>query len=389
MKKWVYIALALLCVALIVLGVGYFRAKGNAASLNDAVQQLSATVETRTAELEALNGISAENEALSADLAGKDAELEALSADAAEAAAQLEALNAELAGKDAELEALSADAAEAAAQLEALNAELAEKDAELEALSAELAGKDAKLEALSADVADKTAQLEALSSNLAGKDTEIEALNAGVAGKSSEIETLNADLQGKTTEIETLNADLQGKATEIETLNADLAGKDAEIEALNADVAGKDAQIAALSVPPVWALDADELSRVEEGSFRNTKRFLLALQAEGVPYTVESTEEGDVVSFVRNSKSKDAIHFSYTVRVLFPPENDSARILVPKLIDYSSSGAYCVYLICDEVNSAWHWVKFFTDRSDTTVTAEYDCVLVDAPEAGEYVHLAA
>ena len=92
-----------------------------------------------------------------------------------------------------------------------------------------------------------------------------------------------------------------------------------------------------------------------------------------------------MVHFERDSRSKQGIPFSYQVYVTFPEENDRARICVPKLIDYRSDDSYCIFYNCDIVNNAWPWVKFYTDRSDTTVTAEYDCVLNDSPTAGDSV----
>ena len=270
--------------------------------------------------------------------------------------------------KDQEIEAISAVAAKNAAEIEALNAAAADRTAELEALTAADAEKAAQIETLSADAAEKAAQIETLSADAAEKAAQIETLSADAEKKDARMKDLSDEAAEKAAQIETLTDTAEKQSAEIQTLNAGIAEKDSQIEALSAQLA---------------ALPKEDLSTVAEGRYANTKRFLLRLEENDLPYEVSENGEKDTVIINLRTDSDVGTDLGYTLRVAFSPDNESATFFIWNLVDYNAADTGFVRALCDRLNADWRWVTFYTDQSDNSVNCSCDCALTDSPEAGE------
>ena len=152
MKKASIAIIAVLCVALVALGVFFFQARGEITDLTNLVSERDSTITEKEKAIEALTTETEEKtgqiEELTASNEEKDSTIEGMTADAAEKDAQIEGLNADLAEKDSQIEGLNADLAERDSQIEGLNADLAEKDSQIEGLNADLADRDAAVQEL-------------------------------------------------------------------------------------------------------------------------------------------------------------------------------------------------------------------------------------------------
>jgi len=263
-----------------------------------------------------------------------------------------------------------------------LSSTVESKDQEIEAISAVAAKNAAEIEALNAAAADRTAELEALTAADAEKAAQIETLSAEAAEKAAQIETLSADAEKKDARMKDLSDDAAEKAAQIETLTDTAEKQSAEIQTLNAGIAEKDSQIEALSAQ-LAALPKEDLSTVAEGRYANTKRFLLRLKENDLPYEVSENGEKDTVIINLRTDSDVGTDLGYTLRVAFSPDNESATFFIWNLVDYNAADTGFVRALCDRLNADWRWVTFYTDQSDNSVNCSCDCALTDSPEAGE------
>jgi len=263
-----------------------------------------------------------------------------------------------------------------------LSSTVESKDQEIEAISAVAAKNAAEIEALNAAAADRTAELEALTAADAEKAAQIETLSADAAEKAAQIETLSADAEKKDARMKDLSDDAAEKAAQIETLTDTAEKQSAEIQTLNAGIAEKDSQIEALSAQ-LAALPKEDLSTVTEGRYANTKRFLLRLKENDLPYEVSENGEKDTVIINLRTDSDVGTDLGYTLRVAFSPDNESATFFIWNLVDYNAADTGFVRALCDRLNADWRWVTFYTDQSDNSVNCSCDCALTDSPEAGE------
>ena len=263
-----------------------------------------------------------------------------------------------------------------------LSSTVESKDQEIEAISAVAAKNAAEIEALNAAAADRTAELEALTAADAEKAAQIETLTAADAEKAAQIETLSADAEKKDARMKDLSDEAAEKAAKIETLTDTAEKQSAEIQTLNAGIAEKDSQIEALSAQ-LAALPKEDLSTVAEGRYANTKRFLLRLKENDLPYEVSENGEKDTVIINLRTDSDVGTDLGYTLRVAFSPDNESATFFIWNLVDYNAADTGFVRALCDRLNADWRWVTFYTDQSDNSVNCSCDCALTDSPEAGE------
>ena len=263
-----------------------------------------------------------------------------------------------------------------------LSSTVESKDQEIEAISAVAAKNAAEIEALNAAAADRTAELEALTAADAEKAAQIETLSAEAAEKAAQIETLSADAEKKDARMKDLSDEAAEKAAKIETLTDTAEKQSAEIQTLNAGIAEKDSQIEALSAQ-LAALPKEDLSTIAEGRYANTKRFLLRLKENDLPYEVSENGEKDTVIINLRTDSDVGTDLGYTLRVAFSPDNESATFFIWNLVDYNAADTGFVRALCDRLNADWRWVTFYTDQSDNSVNCSCDCALTDSPEAGE------
>ena len=249
-------------------------------------------------------------------------------------------------------------------------------------LSSTVESKDQEIEAISAVAAKNAAEIEALNAAAADRTAELEALTAAAAEKAAQIETLSADAEKKDARMKDLSDEAAEKAAKIETLTDTAEKQSAEIQTLNAGIAEKDSQIEALSAQ-LAALPKEDLSTVAEGRYANTKRFLLRLKENDLPYEVSENGEKDTVIINLRTDSDVGTDLGYTLRVAFSPDNESATFFIWNLVDYNAADTGFVRALCDRLNADWRWVTFYTDQSDNSVNCSCDCALTDSPEAGE------
>ena len=256
-------------------------------------------------------------------------------------------------------------------------------------LTADAAEKDTQIETLTADVTERDSQIESLTADAAEKDTQIESLTADVTERDSQIESLTADVTERESQIESLTADAAEKDTQIETLTADVADRDSQIESLKAEVAEKDTQIQILSVTSqAQSSEPEDLSSVTQGTFNNTKRLIRVLDREGMRYTVHETAGSggeDVVELSFRNDSREGHEFTYTVKIYLSSDNTVVSYRVWNLIDYASSSADTIPIVCDDLNYRWKWVVFYSDPSDNSVTAAMDFVTGDWSGMGDVI----
>lgn len=187
MKKSFTIAAAVLCIVLVILGISYFRARGEIASLTQQVTKLNS------------------------DVAEKDKEIGAMTDEVEKQSAQIESMNAELADKSAEIEQLTTNNEEKDSAIEGLNADLAERESQIEDLKAGLAESASQIEGLNADVAERDSRIEDLHANVAEKDSQIEGLNADLENKAFEIQGLTEMLAADESTAENLDEVSSGR----------------------------------------------------------------------------------------------------------------------------------------------------------------------------------
>ena len=299
MKKSFYAIIAILLLAVLVLGVVCYRNNESISSLRQEKETLSKTVSDKGEEITALNE----------DIKSKGTEIGKLTADAAELSAQVEALTKAGGEKDTEIGKLTADAAELSAQVEALTKAGEEKDAEI--------GK------LTADAAELSAQVEALTKAVEEKDTEIGKLTGMLADANAARETMT-----------------------------------------------------------MAPSSAEDLSAVSEGTFNTTKRFIAALKAHNIHYSTKNAEdesEADRVYVTFTSNSDNGVTYKYTITAIFRSNNNEMEFKVWNLIDYNAADTNAVIKTCDEMNQKYKWVRFYTDPSDNSVTADLylECADID------------
>ena len=299
MKKSFYAIIAILLLAVLVLGVVCYRNNESISSLRQEKETLSKTVSDKGEEITALNE----------DIKSKGTEIGKLTADAAELSAQVEALTKAGGEKDTEIGKLTADAAELSAQVEALTKAVEEKDAEI--------GK------LTADAAELSAQVGALTKAVEEKDTEIGKLTGMLADANAARETMT-----------------------------------------------------------MAPSSAEDLSAVSEGTFNTTKRFIAALKAHNINYSTKNAadeSEADRVYVTFTSNSVNGVAYEYTVTALFRSNSNEMEFKVWNLIDYNAADTNAVIKTCDEMNQKYKWVRFYTDPSDNSVTADLylECADID------------
>ena len=263
-------------------------------------------------------------------------------------------------------------------------------------LKSEVSGLKADAEVNQNTISELTKQTEgdketigSLTADAAEKDTQIETLTADVTERDSQIESLTADVTERESQIESLTADAAEKDTQIETLTADVADRDSQIESLKAEVAEKDTQIQILSVTSqAQSSEPEDLSSVTQGTFNNTKRLIRVLDREGMRYTVHETAGSggeDVVELSFRNDSREGHEFTYTVKIYLSSDNTVVSYRVWNLIDYASSSADTIPIVCDDLNYRWKWVVFYSDPSDNSVTAAMDFVTGDWSGMGDVI----
>ena len=297
----------------------------------------------------------------------------------AELSAQVESLSADLAAREEAIEVLTADAAARGETIESLTADAEAQGETIKSLTTEAADKDAAIESLTADAADKDAAIESLTTEAADKDAAIESLTTEAADKDAAIEALTAELADREAQLEELNTELESRSTALDALAAEAADKDAAIETLTAELAASGEEIAALNaqiVELVGVVPTEFNCRTDAMKF-----FLSACAEHGLSclYLGPDKQEDDCAALAVHSL------FDYTVRVRYEAESRTFRFAARPCVSFAAIDRAELLELCNALNLRYRDLSFFLDDWDNTVTAESSAVLtqdVDAETAG-------
>ena len=234
-------------------------------------------------------------------------------------------------------------------------------------------------ETLSKTVSDKGEEITALNEDIKSKDTEIGKLTADAAELSAQVEALTKAGGEKDTEIGKLTADAAELSTQVEALTKAGGEKDAEIGKLTGMLADSMAARETMTLTPS---SAEDLSAVSEGTYNTTKRFIAALKAHDIHYSTRNAadeSEADKVYITFTSTSVKGVTYKYTITAIFRSNNNEMVFKVWDLIEYNAADTNAVIKTCDEMNQKYKWIRFYTNPSVNSVTADLylECADID------------
>lgn len=115
----------------------------------------------------------------------------------------------------------------------------------------------------------------------------------------------------------------------------------------------------------------------EKTEYQSTRYFLDALDGTSIDYTyvgvLDSGNEAVIVSY-------DDDDFDITIYCLFDDDHD-VYIYDWDLLTYTCDDSYA-YQVCNELNDAYHYVKFYVDTEDKTINAQFDMILNSNADTG-------
>ena len=208
---------------------------------------------------------------------------------------------------------------------------------------------------------------------------EKETLSKTVSDKGEEITALNEDIKSKDTEIGKLTADAAELSAQVEALTKAGGEKDAEIGKLTGMLADSMAARETMTLTPS---SAEDLSAVSEGTYNTTKRFIAALKAHDIHYSTRNAadeSEADKVYITFTSTSVKGVTYKYTITAIFRSNNNEMVFKVWDLIEYNAADTNAVIKTCDEMNQKYKWIRFYTNPSVNSVTADLylECADID------------
>ncbi|GKT25153.1 hypothetical protein ADUPG1_012943, partial [Aduncisulcus paluster] len=235
-------------------------------SLQAENKQLSSSVSSSKAEIEALqvtlkstqalledrdsglSSLQAENKQLSSSVSSSKAEIEALQAENKQLSSSVSSSKAEIEALQAENKQLSSSVSSSKAEIETLQAENKQLSSSVSSSKAEIETLQAENKQLSSSVSSSKAEIEALQVTLKSTQALLEDRDSGLSSLQAENKQLSSSVSSSKAEIETLQATLKSTQALLEDRDSGLSSLQAENKQLSSSVSSSKAEIEALQV---------------------------------------------------------------------------------------------------------------------------------------------